>query len=129
ARPLSTKILLTRERSSSSSTSNNGYRGQDSIPEDGFDSWDTSAVDPQNRQTVMQSTSPTGRFLETIPASPTTSRSPSPGDSFSLDPPRPRNRSRSYSPAGSTRAPRPPFSHSDGTEAHIHPLFRSDSPT
>lgn len=126
ARPLSTRTLLGRERSSSSISN---HRGRQAAPEEGFDSWDTSAVDPQNRQTVMQSTSPTGPFLETIPASPTNSRPPSP-DSFALEPPRPRNRSRSYSPAGSSiRVPRAPYvTQSDGTEAHIHPLFRSDSP-
>ena len=129
-RPLSTRLLLSRERSSSSTTSN-GYRERESIAEDGFDSWDTSGVDPQNRQAALQSTSPSGGpFLETIPASPTNSRSPSPNDSLSLDPPRTRNRSRSYSPAGSQRVGRAPaLTQSDGTEAHIHPLFRSDSPT
>ncbi|KAL2270313.1 hypothetical protein VTJ83DRAFT_2497 [Remersonia thermophila] len=53
--------------------------------EQGFDSWDTSAVAPETRQTVMeQSSSPAAspaqarvsRFLETIPAS----RSPSPAE-------------------------------------------------
>ncbi|KAL2107805.1 hypothetical protein VUR80DRAFT_4713 [Thermomyces stellatus] len=129
ARPLSSKTVLTRERSCSSSIST--HHGQEANSEDGFDSWDISAVDPQDRQTVMQSTSPTGRFLETIPASPTNSRSPSPDSSFALDPPRPRTRSRSYSPAGSaSRVPRTPYvTRSDGSEAHIHPLFRSDSPT
>src|SRR3569833_1142295 len=40
--------------------------------EDSNDTWDTAAVDPQNRQTVLETSSPTpGRFLETIPASPT----------------------------------------------------------
>ncbi|GAB1320232.1 hypothetical protein MFIFM68171_10442 [Madurella fahalii] len=102
--------------------------------DDGFDSWDTSAVDPQNRQTVLESSSPPlGRFLETIPASPTTSRSPSPGTPLDiLEPPRARRRSRSYSPV-STRtiqAQRAAFTqHLSQSEAHIHPLFRSDSPT
>ncbi|KAK0623136.1 hypothetical protein B0T14DRAFT_494667 [Immersiella caudata] len=107
-----------------------------STVEDGFDSWDTSAVDPQNRQTVLQtSPTPQGRFLETIPASPTTSRSPSPGTplDFELPPPRSRRRSRSFSPSPSQLGPgqqrgrltQQP-SHS---ESHIHPLFRSDSPT
>ncbi|KAK4043508.1 hypothetical protein C8A01DRAFT_43632 [Parachaetomium inaequale] len=99
----------------------------------GFDSWDTSAVDPENRQTVLESSSPPpGRFLETIPASPTTSRSPSPGTALDmLEPPRTRRRSRSYSPV-STRtinAQRAAFTQqASPSEAHIHPLFRSDSP-
>lgn len=121
-RPLSSRKMLTREKRSSSLDSG--------MVEDGFDSWDTSAVDPQNRQTVLLSSSPTpGRLLETIPASPTTSRSPSPGCPLDLEPPRSRSRSRSFSPAG-TRLPRAPFTQSPtGSEAHIHPLFRSDSPT
>ncbi|KAK3375105.1 hypothetical protein B0H63DRAFT_267491 [Podospora didyma] len=103
--------------------------------EDGFDSWDTSGVDPQNRQTVLETSSPPlplgGRFLETIPASPTTSRSPSPGTPLDLEPPRTRRRSRSYSPAStSSKQQRPAFTQqSNQSESHIHPLFRSDSPT
>lgn len=99
--------------------------------EDGFDSWDTSAVDPHSRQAV-ESASPTPqRFLETIPASPTGSRSPSPG--FPLEPPKNRKRSRSYSPANSHRdLPRTARTtsptESSNSEAHIHPLFRADSP-
>jgi hypothetical protein len=101
--------------------------------EDGFDSWDTSAVDPQNRQTVLETSATTpGRFLETIPASPTTSRSPSPGNSLDLELPRSIRRSRSYSPA-SMRTPqtqRAAFTQQpSASESHIHPLFRSDSPT
>ncbi|KAK0621506.1 hypothetical protein B0T17DRAFT_494994 [Bombardia bombarda] len=98
--------------------------------EDGFDSWDTSSVDPQNRQAVLGASSTPGRFLETIPASPTTSRSPSPGTPLDLEPPQTRRRSRSYSPGPADSAQRAAFTQqSNQSEAHIHPLFRSDSPT
>ncbi len=106
--------------------------------EEGFDTWDTSAVDPENRKTVLQSSSPPGsRVLETIPASPPTSRSPSPGtalDSVLEPPPRSRRRTRSYSPrpgsTGTIQSQRMGFTqHPSHSEAHIHPLFRSDSPT
>ncbi len=106
--------------------------------EEGFDAWDTSAVDPDNRKTVLQSSSPPGsRMLETIPASPPTSRSPSPGialDSVLEPPPRSRRRTRSYSPrpgsTGTIQSQRTGFTqHLSHSEAHIHPLFRSDSPT
>ncbi|KAK5652486.1 hypothetical protein OQA88_10388 [Cercophora sp. LCS_1] len=101
--------------------------------ENGFDSWDTSSVDPQNRQTVLQSSPPPlSRFLETIPASPTTSRSTSPGVPLDLQPPRTRRRSRSYSPSSSspTSVQRAAFTQQPThSESHIHPLFRSDSPT
>jgi hypothetical protein len=108
--------------------------------EDGFDSWDTSTVDAHSRYAV-ESASPVGpqRFLETIPASPTGSRSPSPGFPLDLIPPKTRPRSRSYSPANSpTTSPkdRERFQKSrtaspteSMNEAHIHPLFRTDSPT
>lgn len=81
------------------------------------------------------SSPPPGRLLETIPASPTTSRSPSPGNKLDLlEPPRTRRRSRSYSPASTrtvqSQAPRTSFTqHATQSESHIHPLFRSDSPT
>lgn len=140
-RPISSKTrLLAGTQSSRSqrpasrrpaSVDSNTYREMPST-EDGFDSWDTSAVDPQNRQTVLETSSPTpGRFLETIPASPTTSRSPSPGTPLDLEPPRTRRRSRSYSPASSRPgSQRAGFTmQSTASESHIHPLFRSDSPT
>ncbi|TPX14293.1 uncharacterized protein E0L32_005489 [Thyridium curvatum] len=116
-RPTSFESTVNRDRSST---------------DDGFDSWDTSAVDPQNRQTVLDTSSPTpGRFLETIPASPTTSRSPSPGTPLDLEPPRARRRSRSYSPSmPSPRTQGSEFTQQmSASESHIHPLFRSDSPT
>lgn len=124
-RPPSLESVTRRERSSSINA------------EESFDSWDTSGVDPQNRQTVLESSSPAlgGRFLETIPASPTTSRSSSPATTLDYEPPRRQaRRSRSFSPA-STRShlarPQPAFTtqHSSASESHIHPLFRSDSPT
>ncbi|KAI0603166.1 hypothetical protein F4775DRAFT_15902 [Biscogniauxia sp. FL1348] len=98
-----------------------------SMPEEGFDSWDTSAVDPRNRQLVLNHSPPMrSGFLETIPASPTTSRSPSPGTPFDLEPPRPC-RSRSYSPMARVQE-RSMSRQSSTDELHIHPLFRSDSP-
>jgi len=109
------------------------HRETNPAVEDGFDSWDTSGVDAESRQAV-ESVSPTPqRFLETIPASPTTSRSASPGFPLDLEPPQSRKRSRSYSPANSfrdlPRAPRTTSPIESKHEAHIHPLFRTDSPT
>ncbi|KAF9872925.1 hypothetical protein CkaCkLH20_09435 [Colletotrichum karsti] len=154
-RPISsrTRLLPLREKRRAESIDSNHYRSRSSsVNEDSsFDSWDTSSVDMQNRMTVLGTSSPVpgGRFLETIPASPTTSRSPSPGTPLDLDlePPRTRRRSRSYSPVGDLRRPETTFtmqsSASDGelrrpepaftmqgsaSESHIHPLFRSDSP-
>lgn len=130
-----TRLLSTRDR----------YRGSlESIPyregsiatQDSFDSWDTSSVDLQSRLTVMGASSPAApgsRCLETIPASPTVSRSPSPGHPLDLPAPPARPRSRSFSPARRSQL-QPLQQDADATaaiappEAHIHPLFRSDSP-
>ncbi|KAK3990201.1 hypothetical protein QBC44DRAFT_72942 [Cladorrhinum sp. PSN332] len=137
-RPISSKTRLLSQRTSRRPPSLDlpSYHESSRSTEDGFDSWDTSAVDPQNRQTVLESSSPPamGRFLETIPASPTTSRSPSPGRTLDLlEPPqRAKRRSRSYSPAPRrvSQAQRAAFTqHSTQSESHIHPLFRSDSPS
>ncbi|KAI5864660.1 hypothetical protein GGS23DRAFT_458359 [Durotheca rogersii] len=112
------------------STGSGGYRERSSLAEDGFDSWDTSSVDPQNRQTVLDTTNLTirSRFLETIPASPTTSRSPSPGCPLDLEPPKRSRRSRSYSPVPRAQQERSMTTLVQPGELHIHPLFRSDSP-
>jgi hypothetical protein len=96
---------------------------------DGFDTWDTSAVE----SAAETSSPPPPRILETIPASPTNSRSPSPGTPLNLESlKKSRRRSRSYSPASTVRTARPQRSgvslRSTDAEAHIHPLFRSDSP-
>lgn len=147
-RPISSRTILLagspRSLRPASVDSHGGLRPPPPRPPrmevDGFDSWDTSAVDPQNRQTVLETSSPppppggSSRFLETIPASPA-SRSPSPGMPFDLDPPPPRRtRSRSYSPTSHTEPThaqqRAAFTkHISQSESHIHPLFRSDSPT
>ncbi|KFZ19212.1 hypothetical protein V502_03778 [Pseudogymnoascus sp. VKM F-4520 (FW-2644)] len=106
---------------------------------DSFDSWDTSGVEGPAWESTLSfgvtNSSPLSaipshpHILETIPASPTaSSRSQSPGYPLDFPPPNTyarhsrsqspasfREHSRSYSPAGS--------------EKHIHPLFRSDSPT
>ncbi|KAI1754308.1 hypothetical protein F4782DRAFT_528740 [Xylaria castorea] len=104
-----------------------GYRDWIGITEDGFDSWDTSSVDPRNRQMVLETSSPIrSRFLETIPASPTTSRSPSPGCPLDLEPPKRGRRDRSYSPVPRAQLER--VATPTESELHIHPLFRSDSP-
>lgn len=97
--------------------------------QESFDTWDTSSVDAQNRQAVMEvCTSPIIPYaLETIPGSPRGSISPE--NMLYFEPPRPiLKRSRSHSPATGRPAPRgrAPV---NPDELHIHPLFRSDSPS
>jgi hypothetical protein len=130
-RPVTSKTKLINNKSPYRPASIDSHQGTIVSIEDGFDSWDTSHVDVHSRQ-ALESASPTPpRFLETIPASPTTSRSASPGFPLDLEPPKSRKRSRSYSPANSNSAPRSRTTSPTESpkEAHIHPLFRSDSPT
>ncbi|KAH8176033.1 hypothetical protein LIA77_04451 [Sarocladium implicatum] len=124
-----TRLLSLKEKRGPASIESVANR---SSTEETFESWDTSSVDAQNKQTILDlSSSPPApskpRFLETIPASPTGSRSPSPGSSIDLPlpPRRARRRSRSYSPASSLRESI--NSIPNANESHIHPLFRSDS--
>ncbi|KAL2133875.1 hypothetical protein VTI74DRAFT_1491 [Chaetomium olivicolor] len=137
-RPVSRARLLSISRRSSHRASSldmhSLHESKTRSTVEGFDSWDTSAVDPENRQTVLESSSPPPtRFLEPIPDSPTESPSPSPDLPVDIlePPPRTRRRNRSFSPV-STRtieAQRAAFTQQEShSEAHIHPLFRSDSP-
>ncbi|KAI8634845.1 hypothetical protein F5Y19DRAFT_469895 [Xylariaceae sp. FL1651] len=131
-RPMGSKTKLLSNSSRSGrpgSLDSNPYQERSSVGEDGFDSWDTSSVDPHNRQMVLETSSPIrSRFLETIPASPTTSRSPSPGYPLDLEPPKRGRRSRSFSPVPRARQERTLTPQPSEGELHIHPLFRSDSP-
>ena len=97
--------------------------------DDGFDSWDTSAVDPDAREAVELASPTRTTLLETIPASPATSRSASPGYPLDLEPPKQRKRPRKYSSANFNHGQRPKTSPSkmESKEAHIHPLFRTAS--
>lgn len=97
-------------------------------PSDGFDSWDTSSVDPQYQNAFLQASKPGKRtVLETIPGS----RPVSPARA--LDGPFPCEDDPIVE---QTELPTPPRLRSDSppagsfsNEAHIHPLFRTDSPT
>ncbi|KAH6687413.1 hypothetical protein F5X68DRAFT_207397 [Plectosphaerella plurivora] len=133
-RPMSskTRLLSSRDRYRQGSLDGSPYREGSIATQDSFDSWDTSSVDLHSRMTVLGTASPSSappqRLLETIPASPTTSRSPSPGCPLDLEPPRLRNRSRSFSPARRSQLEPLQQDLEAPGEAHIHPLFRSDSP-
>lgn len=133
-RPVTSKTRLVSKSSPYRGPSVESHRESDSIADDGFDSWDTSTVDAQSRQAVEQVSPTPPRFLETIPASPTGSRSPSPGFPLDLQPPsKTRRRSRSFSPSTSykdlSNLPQATSPDSPRHEGHIHPLFRTDSPT
>ncbi|KAH8815599.1 hypothetical protein F5884DRAFT_747136 [Xylogone sp. PMI_703] len=137
-RPIATKVRIiagSQKSTKRPQSLDSGYRDGASSIDEGFDSWDTSAVEPQHRQTVLKASASNPKLLETIPASPTASRSPSPGHPLELEPALiNRPRSRSFSPVTSRSeltgniSPVPSLNGSL-REAHIHPLFRSDSPT
>ena len=93
----------------------------------GFDSWDTSSVAPHIRETVHASPILCSQPLEPIPGS----RSPSPAKALE-GPfyPQPETSSAPASPLPQPSFSRPPSRHrSVSTEDHIHPLFRTCSPT
>ena len=133
-RPTSSKTKLIRQhsltrfsRSSSFENSTTARPSQDS----GFDAWDTSTVAPHLRETVLHSSPLTTKkpkgALEPIPGS----RSPSPakaleGPFFATAP----ESSPPPSPLPQPSYSRPPSrQHSPASEDHIHPLFRTSSPT
>lgn len=94
---------------------------------DGFDTWDTSSVDSQARDAIMQSAPCRGTVLETIPGSRPASPACALEGPFSLPSSGRNSPALSLPPkiyADSSRPPSPALS-----EAHIHPLFRTDSPT
>ena len=143
SRPGSSRRLLGRQQSyprdsrACSLDSANRHRvSQD----ESFDSWDTSGVNHQIRETVLQSSALVKvTALEPIPGS----RSPSPakaleGPFFEHQlPPSPTTASPPQSPLiERPQSPLPTFSRptmrqrsaSSNSEDHIHPLFRSSSP-
>ncbi|OBT55466.1 hypothetical protein VE04_04779 [Pseudogymnoascus sp. 24MN13] len=137
-RPMTSNTRLIAHRQSHRSPSIESAGERDFI--DSFDSWDTSGVEgPAWESTLslgitnsspLSAIPPHPRILETIPASPTaSSRSQSPGYTLDFPPPSIYTRhSRSQSPAASFRELSGSYSPVE-SEKHIHPLFRSDSPT
>lgn len=132
-RPTSSKTKLIRQhsftrysRGSSFENSTTARPSQDS----GFDAWDTSTVAPHLRETVLHSSQSTKKAkgaLEPIPGS----RSPSPAKAlegpFFAAAPEP---SPPPSPLPQPSYSRPPSRpRSPSTEEHIHPLFRTCSPS
>ncbi|KAH8799426.1 hypothetical protein F5884DRAFT_863601 [Xylogone sp. PMI_703] len=135
SRRLSVRNSLSQKTTQRPESLDSGYPESNSCVEDSFNFWDTSAVEPYVQQAVLGKSSPTPEILETIPATPTSSRSPSPEIPLDLEPAlRSQPKSRSYSPANShkdvTRKSSQITSRNGSLrEAQIHPLFRSDSPT
>lgn len=132
-RPINSKTrLLLRQHSVHRQPNQPDSPSEERVSQDsGFDSWDTSAVAPHIRETVLLSSPMTRgkplRPLEPIPGS----RSPSPAKALEgpfypqsepLSPP------PSPLPQPSVSGPTP-RQRAASSEDHIHPLFRTCSPT
>ncbi|RFU26186.1 hypothetical protein B7463_g10150, partial [Scytalidium lignicola] len=131
-----TKFISGRQKTTQRPGSqDSGYHERNSFFEDGFNFWNTSAIEFYAWQAVLGKSSPTPKFLETVPATPTSSRSPSPEILLNLEPaPKSQPKSRSYSPANSykdvtKKGSQVTSPNKSLKEAQIHTLFRSNSPT
>lgn len=138
-RPVTSKTKLLLRQSSNSKDSPSLYSGRETsfdvtMEDDGFLKWDTSAVEGRNSND-LSFPNPTKRRLEPIPGS----RPPSPAKP--LDGPFPEEQlpesplqSPTMSPqfeTSSLRTPSRPDSRQQSNidQSHIHPLFRTESPT
>lgn len=134
-RPISSKTRLLSIRSSRSfrSAHSGPHTDLEAGPyppgQNSFDSWDAQSIEvPPPVLAIDTSLASSPRFLETIPGSPMTSRASSPHTIVESAPSsiRQPRRSRSYSPNARAQTPQVEV---QADEAHIHPLFRSDSPS
>lgn len=131
-RPVTSRTTLISQKSFTREAPASIYSNRQSVEtvsqSDGFDSWDTSSVSLPARESVLQQTAPyRGTTLEPIPGSrpnsparaldgPFLSELPEEDDEDLAPPPRMM--------PDTSRPPSPAVS-----EAHIHPLFRSESPS
>ncbi|KAH8712156.1 hypothetical protein GQ44DRAFT_413101 [Phaeosphaeriaceae sp. PMI808] len=92
---------------------------------DGFDSWDTSSVSLQTRDAVLQSTPSRGRTLDPIPGSRTITPARALEGPFLTELPE-EDEELTPPPKMMPDISRPPSP--AVSEAHIHPLFRTESP-
>ncbi|KAK7515077.1 uncharacterized protein IWZ02DRAFT_492980 [Phyllosticta citriasiana] len=141
-RPITSRTNLIGRGSSSlreSASFQSERSGRTSAQNDGFESWDTSTVDEQSRETVMQSTiSPTKAFsgtrLDPIPGSRPVSPANALDGHFPMSdpasipelPPTPDLTVATPAFFGSPHNSRPATPTIDSS--NIHPLFRADSP-
>ncbi|KAF2097044.1 hypothetical protein NA57DRAFT_77297 [Rhizodiscina lignyota] len=151
-----TKLITSRVNTSHDTKLSQSLRSSiDSFGQlDAFDTWDTSDVDSQNRDAVLHTASRRTPALEPIPGSRPASRALESLEAALSDPSLPRTASTTPSPVEQMSSPvidRPITAYSNYTsrsrhggsmvsltsrptspsvnEAHIHPLFRTDSPT
>lgn len=131
-RPNNSKTRLLRQHSHRQTNQSTDSPSAERVSQDsGFDSWDTSAVAPHIRETVLLSSPGTrGKPLKTLEPIPG-SRSPSPAKALEgpffpqlescSPPPSPLPQPSVSGPGSQQRA--------TSSEDHIHPLFRTCSPT
>ncbi|KAF2016435.1 hypothetical protein BU24DRAFT_201643 [Aaosphaeria arxii CBS 175.79] len=129
-RPVTSRSKLIRPSSQRENGSlySDGHSISNISQSDGFDTWDTSSIDPQTRDAFVQCVAPSrGTALETIPGSRPASPAHALDGPFLLTSHEDDDGPLSPPPKLIPDLARPPSP--AVSEAHIHPLFRSESPT
>lgn len=131
-RPVTSRTTLISQRSFSRDAAPSIYSNRQSSDtishSDGFDSWDTSGVIIPTRDVVLQQTMPyKGTTLEPIPGSRPNSLARALDGSFLSELPEEDDEELYPPPRMMPDVSRPPSP--AVSEAHIHPLFRSESPS
>ena len=131
-RPVTSRTTLISQKSFTREAPNSIYSNRQSLEtisqSDGFDSWDTSSVSLPARESVLQQTTPyRGTTLEPIPGSRPNSPARALDGPFLCELPEEDDEDLAPPPRMMPDISRPPSP--AVSEAHIHPLFRSESPS
>jgi hypothetical protein len=131
-RPVTSRTTLISQKSFTRDTPVSIYSNRQSIDtvshSDGFDSWDTSSVSLPARDVVLQQVAPSrGTTLEPIPGSRPNSVARALDGPFLSELPEEDDEDLPPPPKMMPDISRPPSPAC--SEAHIHPLFRSESPS
>ncbi|KAI4706769.1 hypothetical protein J4E89_008464 [Alternaria sp. Ai002NY15] len=131
-RPVNSRTTLISQKSFTRDAPASIYSNRQSIDtvshSDGFDSWDTSSVSLPARDVVLQQAAPTrGTTLEPIPGSRPHSPARALDGPFLSELPEEDDEDLPPPPKMMPDISRPPSPAC--SEAHIHPLFRSESPS
>ncbi|EDU46372.1 hypothetical protein PtrSN002B_004112 [Pyrenophora tritici-repentis] len=131
-RPVTSRTTLISQKSFTREAPNSIYSNRQSLEtisqSDGFDSWDTSSVSLPARESVLQQTAPyRTTTLEPIPGSRPNSPARALDGPFLSELPEEEDEDLAPPPKMMPDISRPPSP--AVSEAHIHPLFRSESPS
>lgn len=130
-RPVTSRTTLISQKSFTKDAPVSIYSNRQSIDtishSDGFDSWDTSSVSLPARDVVLQAAPSRGTTLEPIPGSRPNSPARALDGPFLSELPEEEDEDLAPPPRMMPDISRPPSPAC--SEAHIHPLFRSESPS